>query len=36
MLLIRTTAHMEAEQLNALSNSLQDLRARSEELRRYL
>jgi hypothetical protein len=27
---------MEAEQLNALSNSIQDLRDRSNELRRYL
>lgn len=27
---------MEAEQLNALSNQLQDLAARSAELRRYL
>ncbi|MGO8753643.1 MAG: hypothetical protein ACLQHK_00230 [Gallionellaceae bacterium] len=27
---------MEAEQLNALTNQLQDLRARSNELRRYL
>jgi hypothetical protein len=27
---------MEAEQLNALSNSLQDLRSRSNELRRFL
>jgi len=27
---------MEAEQLNAITNQLQDLRARSNELRRYL
>jgi hypothetical protein len=27
---------MEAEQLNALSNSLQDLRNRNNELRRFL
>jgi hypothetical protein len=27
---------MEAEQLNALSNQLQDLASRSAELRRYL
>jgi len=27
---------MEAEQLNALSNSIQNLRERSAELRRYL
>jgi len=27
---------MEAEQLNALTNNLQDLRARTGELRRYL
>jgi hypothetical protein len=27
---------MEAEQLNAISNQLQDLTARSAELRRYL
>ncbi len=27
---------MEAEQLNAITNALQDLRARSNELRRYL
>ncbi len=30
------THSMEAEQLNALSNSIQDLRNRSDELRRYL
>ncbi len=28
--------HMEAEQLNAISNQLQDLSSRSAELRRYL
>ncbi len=27
---------MEAEQINALTNQLQDMRARSNELRRYL
>jgi len=27
---------MEAEQLNAITNQLQDLRVRSTELRRYL
>jgi len=27
---------MEAEQLNAIANKLQDLRARAGELRRYL
>jgi len=27
---------MEAEQLNAITNNLQDLRARTGELRRYL
>lgn len=27
---------MEAEQLNAITNKLQDLRARTDELRRYL
>jgi hypothetical protein len=31
-----TTIIMEAEQLNALTNQLRDLRARSNELRRYL
>ena len=33
----RTGTHiMEAEQLNALTNQLQDLRTRTTELRRYL
>jgi hypothetical protein len=32
----RTTAPMEADRLNALQNTLQDLATRSAELRRYL
>jgi hypothetical protein len=33
---LRKPAAMEAEQLNAITHSLQDLRERADELRRYL